>query len=229
MYRELLLADAQGRLIAASNRTEDFLQKDDPWWPAHLTGFTDACRRKPLTCVRLTDVNWDQSAATVGYDVVLPAISQDKQVVGVLKVVVDPHELDALLRFAATNSGLDIALVDVEGMRLLTREQFFAQGEARMEDPNEPSSTLRGLPLGGETSLQLTDKGLTVYVRRLSSPIEEGWFIAVTDRDRDDAGVWKTYALWCLFTLGMFVVAAGAFAVRGSDSAEASAERGVAP
>jgi len=230
VYREILLADAEGRLIAASNRTEDFRQndKDDPWWPANLKLFTDSCRRVPLKCVRMTDVGWDQSAATFGYDVVLPVVTRGKQAVGVLKAVVDPRELEALLRFATLNSEVDVALINAQGMRFLTRERFFTEGATEAEDQKEPSSRLRALAPGGETSWPLAEKGPAVYVRRLSSPVEEGWFIAVTDRDHDDSGAWKTYVLWCLFTLGMFVIAAGAFAVKGPGPAEAPAEREVA-
>jgi hypothetical protein len=223
LYREVFLADARGRLVAASNRTEDFLQADDAWWPADLTHFGASCRLVPMECVRITDVAWDPSASAFGYDVVLPVVTADAgegpsakaRVVGVLKAVVDPAELQQLLGLAGLDRRLDVALVDSRGMRLLSPKRFFDERDA---------ARLRELARGSEASWPLPGQGdedRMALVRRLASPIDGGWVVAVAPVEGGGGGVGRAYALWCLFTLGMFVVAAGAFAVRGSRAAPA--------
>jgi hypothetical protein len=219
-FREIFLTDTKGRVIAASNRTENFLQGHDPWWPEHLDRVKASCRRLPLECVRITDVKWDASAAVFGYDVVLPVMTPEgHQVVGVLKAVVDPTELDALLKFASSSQQVDVALVNAKGRRLLSRERFFDEKAA---------SRLSRLPPGSEDSLRLSgsrEDGPVAFVRRLSSPLDGGWSVAVADRGEGDSELWKPYALWCLFTLGMFVIAARAFGVTAPRNAETPVER----
>jgi hypothetical protein len=223
IYREIFLADSKGRLVAASNRTEDYIQNDrgDSWWPANLKNFQDPCRRVPLDCVKITNVEWDPSAAALGYDVVLPVVMPGRGAVGVIKAVVDPHELGALLDLAMLNDRFDVALIDTEGVRLLSRKPFFAENR-------KTSARLRALPAGAETSLPLAgpgEEGPVAFVRRLSLPHEGRWSIAVADRGQGDAEVWKASVLWFVFTLGMLAIAAGAFAVKLPASDEAPAER----
>jgi hypothetical protein len=227
IYREIFLSDAQGRVVAASNRTEDFKQNDgdDPWWPKDLKRFTDSCRHVPMSCVQITNIEWDDSAGSLGYDVVLPVVTPGGNTVGVLKAVVDPRELDGLLNLAMLNNQFDIALINAEGMQLLSRKRFFAENQETFE-------RLRALAPGGETSLPLAGPGQdgpVAFVRRLSSPLEGKWSIAVVDRNQGDDEAWKTYVLWCVFTIGMFVIAAGAFAARIPAPAEAPVEPRTAP
>lgn len=221
-YREIFLADRQGRLIAASNRTEDFQQADDLWWPKNLDQASASCRRLPMDCVQISDIDWDSSAGLHGYDVVLPVVTADGRTVGVLKAVVDPKELERLLDFAEFNRELDVELVNGQGTQVFSSKPFFGEKAVRK---------LQDLTPGSEGSLALGDsreKGPVVSIRRLSSPVAGGWFIAVADRHHGEDGLWKTYLLWCLFTLGMFLIAAGAFAIRIPARADASEERATA-
>jgi hypothetical protein len=228
-YREIFLSDMNGRLIAASNRTEDFQQKDDLWWPKDkdLKMVTAACRRLPMTCVHLSGIKWDPSAGVFGYAVVLPVVDTDGgkvKIVGILKAVVDPKELDTLLQFAALNPGLDVTLLDADGVRVFSRKPFFPPKDEKKDKDGKKETAkteqprLGELKPGNEGSWPLSgtrQDGKTVFVRRLESPVAGGWFIAVTERDQGRDGLWRSYVLWCLLTLGMFLVAAGAFAVRG--------------
>lgn len=207
-YREIFLADRGGRVLAASNRTENFLQSKDPWWP-DLTKVQASCRRLPMSCVHLGSIEWDASAGLFGYDVVLPVIDEDGQAVGVLKTVVDPGELDGLLEFAASSRDLDVTLINAKGVQIFSREPFFT-------DP-KTVPRLQDLLPGNEGSWPLTGAGRdgpVAFVRRLSSPVEGGWFVVIADRDHHGNSAWKPYALWGLFTVGLFLITAGAFAVR---------------
>jgi hypothetical protein len=217
-YREIFLADRGGRVVAASNRTENYLQDKDPWWPKDLETAKPLCRRSPVDCVSLSSIEWDASAGLFGYDVVLPVVNTDDQPVGVLKAVVDPSELDGLLKFAALSRNLDVTLINAKGVQIFSREPFFTDLKT--------APRLQDLLPGNEGSWPLTDAGRdgpVAFVRRLSSPVQGGWFVAIADRDHHSSS-WKPYALWGLFTVGMFLITAGAFAVRLPDAAEGSEE-----
>lgn len=226
-YREIFLADLKGRLIAASNRTEDFQQNDDSWWPKDLDKVKPSCRRNPMDCVSLSSVEWDPSAGLFGYDVVLPVVNSNGQPVGVLKAVVDPSELDGLLKFAALSRELDVTLINAKGVQIFSRELFLKNPKAlpclrHLLPGNEGSWPLAGSCQ--DATAESRRKEPVAFVRRLSSPVAGGWFVAITGQD-DGGGAWMTYALWCLFTLGMFLIAAGAFAVRVPAGTEGSEER----
>jgi hypothetical protein len=87
IYRELLLTDRQGRLIAASNRVSDYNQADEDWWKATID---DDGRGR----VAVTDVRWDESARTLALEVSVPVSATDGDALaGVLKAVIDAREL----------------------------------------------------------------------------------------------------------------------------------------
>lgn len=216
-YREILLADNKGRLIAASNRTEDYFQADDEWWPADQTHFTASCRRFAVECATLSDVKWDPSAAGFGFAVVLPVITVNGIAVGVLKAVVDPGELDSLLRIITANTGLDIALVRSNGTRVLSADTLWN---------TDFREALGSLTPGAEMALRNPgdERAGWTLVRRLSGPAGSLWSVAVADRRPGDSRDWKVFALWSALTLGMFFVAATALAVTVTPSEGPPAE-----
>jgi Cache domain len=91
IYRELLLTDSQGRLVAASNLPSDYFQGDEDWWMAAR----DDGRRGRVT---LSDVRWDQSAHIHAIEIAVPVPGVDTEdLVGVLKAVTDSREMLALV------------------------------------------------------------------------------------------------------------------------------------
>jgi len=221
-YREIFLADRHGKVLAASNRTENYLQINDRWWPKNLENARPedliACRHLPLKCVRISGMEWDSSAGLVGYYIVIPVATPEGKWVGALKAVIDPKELNNLLNFAAYKEEEQIGLVDAEGVEVFSGEPFFGK---------KNRLGLSDLDSGGEGSWSLDksrQKGPIAFVRRLSSPVVGGWFIAVADREVKDDGNWKAYLMWCLLVLGLFLVAAGAFSVRVQAAVETPIE-----
>ena len=65
IYREMILTDRQGRLIAASNPTTDYFQGDEDWW---LAAFDDGRRGR----VSIGDVRWDPSARAYAIEISAP-------------------------------------------------------------------------------------------------------------------------------------------------------------
>jgi Cache domain len=91
IYREMILTDRQGRLVAASNPTTDYFQGDEDWW---IAAVDDGRQGR----VSISDVRWDPSARVYALEISAPVpTSSDESLAGVLKVVTDSRELLALV------------------------------------------------------------------------------------------------------------------------------------
>jgi hypothetical protein len=91
IYRELILTDRDGRLVAASNMPTDYFQGDEDWW----TATRDDGRRGR---VAVSDVRWDQSARIHAIEIAVPVAGPNSEdFVGVLKAVTDSREMLALV------------------------------------------------------------------------------------------------------------------------------------
>jgi hypothetical protein len=92
-YREILLTDERGALIAATSTATDFLQADEPWWQ---TAYGDG----ETGTIYVSNVRFDSSARAYGIDVAVPVrvTRGDYEVVGgVLKALIDVRDLFAVL------------------------------------------------------------------------------------------------------------------------------------
>jgi hypothetical protein len=69
LYREILVTDRQGRLVAASQLTTDYYQADEPWWTQAL----DDGRQGRIT---VSDVRRDDSAGIYAFDIAVPVADQ---------------------------------------------------------------------------------------------------------------------------------------------------------
>ena len=91
IYRELILTDREGRLVAASNLPSDYFQGDEDWW----TATRDDGRRGRVT---VTDVRWDDSARIYAVEIAVPVPAPGSEdLAGVLKAVTDSREMLALV------------------------------------------------------------------------------------------------------------------------------------
>ena len=91
IYREMILTDRQGRLVAASNPTTDYFQGDEDWW---IAAFDDGQHGR----VSIGDVRWDPSARVYAIEISAPVPGlTDESVAGVLKIVTDSREMLALV------------------------------------------------------------------------------------------------------------------------------------
>ena len=126
IYREILLTDRSGRLVAASNVTTDYYQGDEAWW---REAFNDGEQGR----VSITDVRWDESAHVLALDIAVPVpdVSSERPA-GVLMVVADVREMLASvagLEFGRTGEAL---LIRPDGSIVLSRnavgpdDRFFA-------------------------------------------------------------------------------------------------------
>lgn len=89
-YKEILLTDGQGALVAATNVSSDYFQGDETWWQeAYGDGASGT--------IFLSDVQFDQSAGANAVEVAVPLRQEQdggySHVVGVLKAVIEASDL----------------------------------------------------------------------------------------------------------------------------------------
>lgn len=121
IYREVLVTDRHGRLVAASNVTSDFFQADEDWW---VQTFDNGRWR-----VSVSDVRRDDSAGVYAFEIAVPVPSPSgDEVAGVMKIVADSREMltgVAGLELGATG---EAALVRPDGSIVYSR-QTHGQGD----------------------------------------------------------------------------------------------------
>jgi hypothetical protein len=130
IYRELLLTDRAGRLVAASNLTSDYLQSDEGWWKRVMADPT----RGEAT---VSDVRWDDSARTYAMEIAVPVPGSDERPVGVLKVLGDVREMLTSIAGIDLGDAGDAMLVRPNGSIVFSRDavqpsaRFFAADRLR--------------------------------------------------------------------------------------------------
>jgi hypothetical protein len=117
IYREVLLTDLHGRLVAASNLTTDYLQSDEEWW---TVARGDGLRGR----VAVSDVGWDESARVFALEIALPVSEPGSdRLAGILKVLADIREMGAVIDGVQVGSTGDAALVRPDGSIVLSRRR----------------------------------------------------------------------------------------------------------
>ncbi len=130
IYRELLLTDQWGRLVAASNLTTDYRQSDEDWWRRVMADPT----RGEAT---VSDVRWDDSARRYAMEFAVPVPGPDERPAGVLKVVADVREMLASVAGMNLGDAGDAMLVRRNGSIVFSRDavqpsaRFFAADRLR--------------------------------------------------------------------------------------------------
>ncbi len=126
IYREILLTDRYGRLVAASGITSDYFQADEEWWRTSYDGGL-------IGRVTISDLQWDESAQVFSVDITVPVIDpSEDRLVGILRVVSDSREMFAAIA-GASASGVEAVLLRDDGSVVFsprtadpTITQFFA-------------------------------------------------------------------------------------------------------
>jgi len=223
VLKEFALTDRYGRLVAASVRTDDYLQHNDRWWPANLEGFR-SCSASPAECALYRDVRWDVSANAFGMDVTLP-IRDGEALAGVLKVVVDPLELDAIA--ALSDATVSVMLRRRDGRTLLERDKRTMFDGGNVDTPGKETRRVQELIRGGETILRRTDGN--VVVRALRGPMGSYWIAAARPAVTSNEKTWLVPAVWLLLTVVALLVTAFAAAAGRTDGQPVAANAHAEP
>ena len=187
IYREIILTDRFGRLVAASNRTTDYYQADEEWWEE---AFDDGVRGRVI----VSDVVWDESARVFAIDIAVPVVDPATgNLVGILKTSADTREMLAAvtgLRLGSTGQAIVVRedgsiVFGRPALRPGDRQQFFAadllrerfQGVGKVMTP-ELATYFSARDSNGQTQLI----GIAPSQLGRSSP-KLSWLIAVFQSD----------------------------------------------
>lgn len=205
LFDEILAANDNGLLVAASNRTTDYVQDDECWWQAPM-GRTrnDFCENiianDDYHAAVIMNVTKDASSDTYGFDIAYAVIGEGDGAAprGVIKATMTYAALNVAIR---SRIGSQFALLNSQG------EWILGSGSSNPPSHQKPLD---------EAVLDLVRGNFTRRVTKITEPIEiagevfnaigaiartdTGWFL-VTYEIKDQAlndTIWKT---WLLFTL----------------------------
>lgn len=123
IFREILLTDMQGRLVAASNLPSDYYQADESWW-------TDAYGDGITGQVSVGEVTWDESARIHALDIAVPVPAPDSErLVGLIKVAADIRELGVVIDSLRLGQTGQASLIRKDGTLVFNQRR--AQPDAR--------------------------------------------------------------------------------------------------
>jgi hypothetical protein len=117
VYREILVTDRRGRLVAASNVTSDYFQGDEDWWQESI----DNGRGR----VVVSDVRRDQSAGVYAFEISVPVPSPTgEELAGVMKIVADSREMLVGIAGLELGKSGEAMLVRPDGSIVFSRHSY---------------------------------------------------------------------------------------------------------
>jgi serine phosphatase RsbU (regulator of sigma subunit) len=112
IFSEILVADSEGRLIAATEKSSDYDQSDESWWQNAM--------KIPAGQAILDTINYDDSARVFSLDISMPVLASDGgKPLGVIKGVLAISSLKTMLPVLAANSQVTADIVQADGRILL--------------------------------------------------------------------------------------------------------------
>ena len=117
IYREVLVTDRYGRLVAASNVTSDYFQGDEAWW---RNAYDNGHGR-----VSVSDVRRDESANVYAFDIAVPVVNPgSNELAGIMKVVADSREMLAGVAGLELGATSEAMLVRPDGSIVFSRRAY---------------------------------------------------------------------------------------------------------
>jgi hypothetical protein len=213
VYREVLVTDRYGRLVAASNLTTDYFQADEDWW---IRSFDNGHGR-----VNMGDVRRDESAGVYAFEIAVPVPAPSGDgVAGVMKIVADSREMLAGIGGLEFGTSGEAMLVRANGSIVYSRhplgesDRFFAadllrenlERRAQRKDPPGPIAFAAADPNGGDRLVVVAPSQLGRSYPDLT------WFVALSvDRDELLAPfqslVWYLVLVFALTAIAVLAIA----------------------
>ncbi len=107
-YREVLVTDSIGRLVAASGKTTDYDQSDEEWWQE---SYGEGVSGKSY----ISDIVFDDSANVYAMEFAQPFVDPDQGVLGIIKVVLDAQRIHSIIVSHGTGTPINAALLLPKG------------------------------------------------------------------------------------------------------------------
>lgn len=213
IYKELLLTDRYGRVVAASRPSGDYLNSDAPWW---REAFGHGTRGRLV----VSDVRFDPRARTWEIEIVAPVEAPaGGDVVGILRTVVDVREIGAVLGGVRMGATGDAALVREDGSFVFASgsvdpgARFFATdllrerlAAARQGQPQTPLQF-------GATTANGTPRLVGVAVSQLKASFSHlAWVVAVSQGEDELFAPVRAQMFSLVIVLGLTAIAVLLFA-----------------
>jgi hypothetical protein len=162
-YREVVLTDRFGRVVAASSPPSSSFYGDADWWKA-VTAEGGRAR------VTMTDVRWDERARThaIAFSVPVPA-TDSEALAGVLTVVADSRELLAMVGSVQLGATGEAVLLRDNGSIVYSR---------RAADPNARFFALETFKQQAER-LRLGGPDALAHYRAPAPPDDSPWLVGL--------------------------------------------------
>jgi hypothetical protein len=212
VYREILVTDRHGRLVAASNVTSDYMQADEDWW---IRSFDEGRGR-----VSVSDVRRDDSAQVYAFDIAVPVHAPGTDdLAGIMKIVADSRELLAGVTGLELGDDSEALLVRPDGSIVFSRstyregDRFFASEllRQRLDDLEAKREAVRPLTLEARREGDEGRRLVAIAPSQLSRSYPDlPWFVAISIQ-RDEALAPFRSLVWYLIV----VFAVTALAVLG--------------
>ncbi|MFB3854705.1 MAG: cache domain-containing protein [Vicinamibacterales bacterium] len=206
-YKEVIVTDLYGRLVAASGLPSDYLQSDEPWW---VESFGDGVHG----ALTVGDVTYDESSKTWGIEISVPVEDPaGGRLAGILKAVADIRELGAVLggvRMGATGEA-DLLREDgtfVYSLRPVDRGATFYAGDLLRERMSmaarEGISPLHFAALAPDGTRRVV--GVAVSQLKASYP-KLSWVVAVSQAEEELFGPVRAQGASLVIVLALTAVA----------------------
>jgi hypothetical protein len=214
VFREVLITDRHGRLVAASNATSDYFQADEDWWVASFDGGRGR--------VSVTDVRRDASAGVYALEVAVPVqVKAGGDLAGIIKIVADSREVltgVAGLELGATSEAL---LVRPNGSIVFRRrphgegDRFFAAELLRQRLEDRANRQEAAGPITFEAR---TDEGVDRFVAVAPSQLgqsypELSWLVAISVDRAELLAPFRSLVAYLLLVLALTGIAVLAIAL----------------
>jgi hypothetical protein len=216
LYREILLADSHGRLVAASQVTSDYYQADEGW-------FTQALGEGRRGRIIVSDVRRDESADVYAFDISVPvADPTSDELVGVMKIVASSQEMLQGIGGLRLGSTGEVTLIREDGSIVFSRQgvlsgaRFFAADmlkERLAAWENDPQVQIN--------FRSRTNDGTARIVAVARSRLHESfpnlsWLVAVSMEERELLDPFRSMVWYIMAVIGLTVMAVLAVALWAS-------------
>jgi hypothetical protein len=213
VYKEIIVTDREGRVVAASGTSTDYLQNDEAWW-------REAFHDGVLGRVSVSDVQWDESSRSHAIEIAVPVTERPgDRLVGVLKVVADVRELLAVAAGVRSGPMGEAVVIREDGSIVFSERRvgpkvpFFAADLLR-----ERMKGYKGGDPQYRVDFTARDAGGRSYIVGVA-PSQLGasyphlaWMVAVTRAEADlfapvQAQLWRLLAVFGLIAAAVFAIA----------------------
>jgi Cache domain len=207
LYREILVTDRHGRLVAASQRTTDYYQADEGWWTQAL----DDGRRGRIF---VSDVHFDDSAGAHAFEIAVPIAAPDgDELVGVMKIVASSEEMLAGIGGLQLGTTGQAVLLREDGSIVYSRQarepgaRFFAADVLR-----ERLAAMKDNPEGriyfGTRARDGTERVVAVARSQLHKSFPNlTWLVAVSMDEAELLEPFRPVAWSILLVIGLTTIA----------------------